>query len=119
MRTRNSLSTFALALVAIALAGCASLGMPEPRDFADRASYAYDLAEQAAGTVDAMHAAGELSAAAAEASLDRIEDYRVAIDAARALRQVSASDAEARLAATRDALQLLIEELQERRADHE
>lgn len=117
--TRNSFRFTWLACALVALSACASLGMPEPRDFADRASYAYDLAEQGAKTVDAMHAAGELSADDAEAALDRIEDYRVAIDAARALRQVSASDAEARLAATRDALQLLIEELQDRRQDHE
>ena len=118
MQTRNSLRALAGALAVLILSACAALGVPEPRDFNDRASLAYDVAAEGVATTRAMLAAGQLTADDAENAIASLETYLAGVQVARDAHAVSAADGEARLAAIRAGLAGLIEYLEQREASH-
>lgn len=101
-----------LPLLILLIAGCASLGVPAPQTFNQRAAAATATVNTASQTVLTLLQAHKISPDESDRYTDRAEDAQEAIDLARGIYPSNPTDAENRLALVIAALQVLTAELE-------
>lgn len=96
------------------LTACASLGVPAPQTFHERALAATATVNTASQTVLTLLKARKITPDESDRYTDRAESAQVAIDLARSVYAANPLDAESRLATTITLLQILTAELEQR-----
>lgn len=102
-------------LLVLLLAGCASLGVPAPQTFNQRAAAATATVNTASQTVLTLLQTRKITPDESDRYTDRTEDAQEAIDLARGIYPANPADAEGRLALVITALQMLTAELETRK----
>lgn len=105
---------FAPFLLLLALAGCASIGVPKPQTFNESALSAYSTVTAARDTTTLLLKAGKISATDAQNVQNQADNVREGIDIARRLYVTKPDDAQDKLTAALQILTVLNEYLAER-----
>jgi hypothetical protein len=102
-------------LLALLLIGCASLGVPTPKTFNQRAAAATASVNAASQTVLTLLQARKITPAESDRYIDRTEDAQRGIDLARSIYPTSPADAQDRLTLVLDVITALTAELERRK----
>lgn len=115
MRNHPLLAVAVLWVAFAVLTGCASLGVPQPQTFNQRAAAATASVNTASQSVLTLLQARKITPDESDRYIDRAEDAQQAIDFARSIYAANPGEAEDRLAATIAALTILTAELEKRK----
>jgi hypothetical protein len=114
MRNHPLLAVAVLWVAFAVLTGCASLGVPAPQTFTERAAAATATANTASQTVLTLLQSRKITPDESDLYTDRVEDFQEGVDFARSIYAANPGEAEDRLAATIAAMQILTAELERR-----
>jgi hypothetical protein len=99
----------------VLLTGCASLGVPAPQDFQERAAAATVSVNTASQTALTLLQARKITPDESDRYVDRAEELQSAIDLARSIHAANPAEAQDRLSAAIAALTILTAELERRK----